>query len=573
MNPVPQRIFLVGMPGSGKSAVARLLARELRWNWVDTDDLVGAHDGRPIHQIFREEGEAYFRALEHRALTQACSSPRVVVSTGGGAVLRAQNRRLMAQSGVVVYLAAGIGTLTDRVVHGRRGIDARPLLAQGDPAENLRMLLAQRGPLYARADWTVHTDALESAQVAAAVAQAWRAFGERWHHRPGRVEEFAEGPDYAEQRERDDEVATTVCHAAGSYPIVVGWGIAGELAGRLDALGLRGRCAVVADQRAWELHGAALEEALRAGGRRVLARTVSGGEPEKTIEQVASVWDWLAEARWERHEPLIAVGGGVVTDLVGFAAATYMRGVPLVQVPTTLLGMTDAAIGGKTAVNHPRAKNLVGAFYQPHLVCCDLSFLRTLPERELRAGWAETIKHGLIRDPECLRICEERADGLLRLDPSLVLDVVRRSVAVKARVVSEDEREAAARAVLNFGHTFGHGLEAALDFSGLLHGEAVAVGMVVAARVGLRLGVTPADVASRVERVVRAFGLPARVPPVAEPERLWASMDLDKKKLDGRRRWVLLTDIGATTVRNDVPDDLVREVAAELSTHREAVGP
>jgi 3-dehydroquinate synthase len=255
----------------------------------------------------------------------------------------------------------------------------------------------------------------------------------------------------------------------------------------------------------------------------------------------------------------------MVCDLAGFVAATFVRGLPLVHVPTSLLAMVDAAVGGKVAVDHPQAKNLIGAFYQPRLVLADVSVLQTLPPRELTSGWAEVIKHALILDEDLLRLLETDAAAACRLDPTVAERVIARSVALKAAVVSEDEREETGRRmVLNYGHTIGHGLEAAAGYAGLLHGEAVAVGMSGAARIAVRLGILAPEVAERQDALLARFGLPLRAPGV-DARMALAAMALDKKAEGGALRWVLLEDIGRTVIRRDVPASLVEQVVAELT--------
>jgi 3-dehydroquinate synthase len=255
----------------------------------------------------------------------------------------------------------------------------------------------------------------------------------------------------------------------------------------------------------------------------------------------------------------------MVCDLAGFVAATFARGLPLVHVPTSLLAMVDAAVGGKVAVDHPQAKNLIGAFYQPRLVLADVSVLQTLPPRELTAGWAEVIKHALILDEELLSLLEDNAEAALRLDPEVAERVIARSVALKAAVVSADEREETGRrTILNYGHTIGHGLETAADYAGLLHGEAVAVGMSGAARIAVRLGILAPDVAQRQDALLARFGLPLCALGV-DAQKALAAVALDKKAQGGAVRWVLLEGIGRTVIRRDVPPSLVEEVLAELT--------
>jgi 3-dehydroquinate synthase len=254
----------------------------------------------------------------------------------------------------------------------------------------------------------------------------------------------------------------------------------------------------------------------------------------------------------------------MIGDLAGFVAATFLRGLPLVHVPTSLLAMVDASIGGKVAVDLPQGKNLVGAFYQPRLVVTDAAALKTLPPRELTAGWAEVTKHALIQDADLLALLEEAAPALTGLEPEITTEVVRRSVAIKAQVVSEDERETTGRrTILNYGHTVGHALEAAADYTGLLHGEAVAIGMTAAAQIGRRMEVTPPALVERQKALLERFGLPVKAPALSL-DRVLDAIALDKKVSGKAVRWVLLADVGLPVLRQDVPEPLVRQVVAEL---------
>jgi 3-dehydroquinate synthase len=328
--------------------------------------------------------------------------------------------------------------------------------------------------------------------------------------------------------------------------------------------GLAGRAYLISDDMVHARWGAPAEEALRAAGLRVASRVVPAGETSKSLETAAAIYDWLVSQRAERGEAIVALGGGMVCDLAGFVAATFARGLPLVHIPTSLLAMVDAAIGGKVAVNHREAKNLIGAFYQPRLVLADVSTLRSLPPRELTSGWAEVIKHALIMDEGLLRLLEENADAIMNLEPPVATEVISRSIALKAAVVSEDEREETGRrTILNYGHTIGHGLEAAAEYAGMLHGEAVAVGMAGAARIACRLGLLPPEVAERQDALIARFGLPLRASGM-DRAKVLAAMALDKKIKRGAIRWVLLEGIGRPVIRRDVPPALVEEVLGEL---------
>src|SRR5438309_4240378 len=289
---------------------------------------------------------------------------------------------------------------------------------------------------------------------------------------------------------------------ARSYPVVIGAGVLAEVGPRLAAAGYRGRCALVTSERVGTLYREPVVASLAEAGFSPVAVEIPDGEQHKNLAWLAVLYDRLLDAGIERRSPLIALGGGVVGDLAGFAAATLLRGLPLVQVPTTLLGQVDAAIGGKTGINHALGKNLIGAFHQPRLVVVDVATLRSLPRREFVAGLAEVVKYAVIRDAELFAALEAQLDGLLGLDESVLVPVVASCCEHKAAVVAADEREESGeRAVLNFGHTVGHALEVLTEYRRLLHGEAVAIGMVAAARVSQARGLCAAATVERLERL------------------------------------------------------------------------
>lgn len=551
-----ERIFLTGFSFTGKSTVARLVAQALGWRFVDTDDVVEAVAGKPVARIFGEDGEARFRDLELRAVADAAREPRVVVATGGGAPLADDNRRVMA-TGLVVCLEARPETILRRMREAGDADSERPLLAAADPLDRIVALQRERAPFYALADATVRTDVLTPSEVASAVLEAWRTLGPRIEPDPGRL--FPADP------QAFAGAACVVRAASGAYPVFVGPGALARLGERMRALGLGGRAFVVSDETVLSFHGEAALAALRHAGYEADAFAFPAGEASKRLDTVETVYDWLVSRRAERGDVIVALGGGVVGDLAGFVAATFLRGMPLVQVPTTLLAMVDASIGGKVAVDHHEGKNLVGAFYQPRLVVEDVSLLATLPGRSLREGYAEVIKHGFIRDPALLDELDRHAPALLAAEPERTADVVTRNVRIKADVVSRDERDTGLRAILNYGHTVGHAIETATGYSRVLHGEAVAVGMMAAAEIGERMGLTPPAVRARQRALLERFGLPVRLSAV-NVDAVLTAIALDKKIVEKRVRWVLLREIGEPTLRSDVPPALVRDVVAPLLT-------
>lgn len=351
--------------------------------------------------------------------------------------------------------------------------------------------------------------------------------------------------------------------ATGEYDVLVGQGLLEEAGSLFSEAGLKGTVRIVADEQVYGLYAQTLEESLGRAGFRVDSLKVPSGESSKSLQMASRIYDWLIEGRTERRDVVVALGGGVVGDLAGFVAATFLRGLRFVQVPTSLLAQVDSSVGGKVAVNHPLGKNLIGSFYPPALVVADTSTLASLPPRELSAAFAEIAKMGIILDRSLFERLEAEADLLLRLDRQSVTQVIARTVELKTQVVQQDERESGLRAILNYGHSYGHAVEVVTDYKLYRHGEAVAIGMVGAGMLARRLGMIDDDTVARQNRMLERFGAPIRCPRLPV-DRMLEAMTHDKKATRGRLKWVLLEGIGKVTVRQDVPEDLVRHVLEEL---------
>ena len=344
-----------------------------------------------------------------------------------------------------------------------------------------------------------------------------------------------------------------------SYPIRIGSGLLADLGVQCARLKLGRRCAVISDATVARRYRKPALASLKAAGFEPIFISQPAGEQAKTLKNVQACYDQLAKHRLERGSFVIALGGGVVGDLGGFVAATYLRGIDFVQVPTTLLAQVDSSVGGKVGVNLPAGKNLVGAFYQPKLVLCDLDTLGTLPAREFRAGLAEVIKYGIIYDANLFRRLERDLPKLLAQDPATLSTVIARCCQIKAEVVGQDEKEAGLRAILNFGHTIGHGLEAISQYGKYLHGEAISIGQVAAAKISSELTGLPAADVDRIAAIFAATGLPTEVKLNAtQTKRLFAAMKLDKKVSGGEIKFVLAESIGRVKIGQSVPDAAVR---------------
>jgi 3-dehydroquinate synthase len=342
-----------------------------------------------------------------------------------------------------------------------------------------------------------------------------------------------------------------------SYPIHIGEGIL-SLAGEfLQQAGLRGKVAVVTNPTVAQLYLDPLHEVLTRSGFEVTPILLAEGEEHKDLKSLSVIYDRLAGDRFERKSSILALGGGVVGDLAGFAAATYLRGIPYVQVPTTLLAQVDSSVGGKTGVNHHDGKNLIGAFYQPKLVLIDVSVLRTLPRRELVAGLAEVIKYGIINDPALFGLLEKEMQKIIGLDRELLARIIATSCTIKARVVEKDEREDDYRAVLNFGHTVGHALEAVTGYTRFLHGEAVGVGMVKAAAISMQQGICDEKDFARVRKLVEKACLPVDIPSDVRMQDLVQCMEVDKKSGGGKIKFVMCAGIGKTRFQWVTPEEIL----------------
>lgn len=632
-------LLLVGLPGAGKTTVARLLAAALGVQATDTDAEIRRRARMTIPQIFAREGEESFRDRETRALRAvlgAQAGAQGVVALGGGAVLREENRALLAGR-TVIHLSASPSTAAAHVgdgagrpvvnpaadsdaVRAGAGPGAAADGAAGAAAVLARMeaLHAQRGPLYAQVSTlTVPTDGLTPEQVAALVlvalgaqapdtARALSAVARRntapasaaaadaadaasttapasaarggavpAGARPGPAARAGTGPDPSaagggravpvppSRPLEPDPSGVLRLGVAGArpYDVVVGHDLSDEIVrGVVGAAGGGAGGVALIHADALADRAGAVRAALTGAGLRVGLVEVPGGEAAKTAAVLESVWGRLGELRLGRDGAVVGLGGGATTDLAGFAAATWLRGVPVVQVPTTLLAMVDAAIGGKTGIDTPAGKNLVGAFHAPAAVVCDLDALAGLPAAELRAGLGEVVKCGFIADPVILdRVLADPAD-LKRWDAPVLAELVARCAAVKAAVVGVDPAEAGAREILNYGHTCAHAIERVTGYA-WRHGEAVAVGCVFAAEVARALGRLDPAVVALHRQALSAAGLPVSFEQGAGRfEELVRAMASDKKVRAGRIRMVLLDDV-ARPVRGVVPDEAVLRAA------------
>lgn len=505
-------IFLYGPPGSGKSTVGKLLAEALQRPFWDADAAIEAQTGLRIPQLFAQQGEAGFRAQEAATIAHLLTQGEGVLALGGGALLAAAVRQQVEAAGPVVCLHAPPDALLARLA-AEDG--ERPLLA-ANLRDNLTQLLAQRAAHYASFSWQINADRAPETVV------------------------------------YDIQVNLGLFHARGmgdGYDVLVQPGGLAQLGRMLQARDLRGPIALVSDEHVAAHYLEPAMAALQAAGYAVHPVVMPPGEAHKTMQTVAAFWEAFLAARLERSSAVVALGGGVVGDLAGFAAATFLRGLPWVGVPTSLLAMVDSSLGGKTGADLPQGKNLVGAFHPPRLVLADPDALATLPPAELRSGLGEVVKHGIIGDPALFDLCAQGWTAVAQNWPQLV----SRAMAVKLAIIQADPYESGRRAALNLGHTIGHAVELASGFR-LRHGEAVAIGIVSEARLAEQIGLATTGLAAHITAVLHGLGLPTEIPSDLEWTAVIRAVGVDKKRQDGRVKFALPVQIGDVRVGIDIPN-------------------
>lgn len=496
-----RHIFLYGPPGSGKTTVGKLLANSLKLRFIDLDQVVESDVGMSIPHIMKRQDELAFRDLETTTLKKIVNEKGSVIALGGGALLRGENRAIAESNGHVVFLSAELEILLRRL---NTDSTERPLLS-GNLRERLISLLARRKDHYESFPLQLQTDGKSPEQI---VWQVQMMLG-RFH-----------------------------LQAMGEYDAIVQNGGIERLGHILELHGLQNPI-IVTDQNVVNFHAEKAVDSLRRSGFDPKVLTLPAGESHKTLETVNRIWHGFLEAGLDRKSTVIALGGGVIGDLAGFAAATFMRGISWVAVPTSLLAMVDASLGGKTGFDLPEGKNLIGSFHPPKLVLADPALLATLPESEFRAGMAEVVKHGIISDPELFRMCT-RGWSWIKIN---LEEVVKRAMAVKIKVIEGDPYEEGVRAALNLGHTVGHAVELVSGFH-LRHGEAVSIGMVAEAKLAERLTVAGKGLSDAISASLSELGLPIHIPEELPRQDLIRAMKVDKKKSNGIIRFALPVKIG-----------------------------
>lgn len=495
-------IFIYGPPGSGKSSVGRQLASDLELPYYDLDVLVENKVGKTIPEIFQSDGEPAFRFHEKQTLRQIPVDRRAVVALGGGSLLDLENREYVEGLGTVICLRATQTIIQERLQYDQ---NVRPLL-NGNETARLIELLSDRKEHYNSFPLRIDINStVEEISWQVMVILGW--FYITGMGRGYRV-----------------EISPDQIHRLGY---------------RMRELDLNGPVVIVSDTNVAPLYAENLIQSLADSGYTAYLYQVPAGELSKNISTVIDLWKFFLRHSLERNSTVVALGGGVVGDIAGFAAATFLRGINWVFVPTTVLAMVDASLGGKTGVDLPEGKNLIGAFYPPRFVLADHRVLATLPLREINSGMAEVVKHGIIADPILFRLCRLGWDT----QTDVQVELIRRAIAVKVKVILADPYEVGQRALLNLGHTLGHGIERASNYK-IRHGEAVSIGMVAAARYSEKVGLAESGLADEIAQVLSNFSLRTYLPQDFERENILEAMKLDKKRKSGSVEVVLPVRIG-----------------------------
>jgi 3-dehydroquinate synthase len=511
-----KNLILTGFMGVGKSTIGRQLARNLSMNFIDMDQVLELRIAKTIPAFFAEQGESAFRQLETALCEEFATLENTIIATGGGTFIDPHNQAIFLANPLnhILVLHASLDTIRSRITLAEQ--NQRPLFD-----DNLEQRFNQRQPIYAALPYHIHTDHKSVAQICAEIQSLFN-FTQLTIHTP-----------------------------SNQYPIYIGNHIINHLSQWLVQAGFSPdtKLCLITDSTVNDLHAQSVITPLTQAGYQVTSLVMPTGEQHKTIQTVLSLIDQMIAHQFDRHTLLIALGGGIVTDLAGFTAATFMRGIPHIQIPTSLLAMVDASIGGKTGVNLPQGKNLLGAFKQPEAVLMDVDFLQTLPEVERVNGLAEAIKHGIIASPSLFNFFEENAGDwpTLLANPDWIVDTIQ----VKKQIVEQDPYEKNIRAYLNLGHTAGHAIEKQSHFD-LKHGQAVAIGILIAAQLSLITNFLSLKEYNRIQSLLQAWGLPITAD--LDPQIVYQTCQVDKKKQGATLRWVLPQAIGKVQISQDISD-------------------
>ncbi len=542
-------LYIIGFSGTGKSAASKLAAEALGWKLFDMDQIIEEEIGKPISQIFEQNGEEWFRDKESELLLKLSKENNCIISTGGGLPVRGSNFDIMNNSGYVLTLDASIDIIVKRLKNknseGENEKSLRPKLIQSSLSE-ITQFKSERSDIYAKSDFTINTNKLSVEEVANNIVYQAEKYVDQLNSL--HFEQF-------------DSFCTNVLSKNNQYGVFVGLDIYKYLPEVMNKIINKQKVYLLSDDGS-KPYMRKIQQVFELAGKSTTTFVIPQGETSKSLSISSKIYEWLSYEHADRGDVLIGVGGGVVGDITGFVASTYMRGIKFVLVPTTLLSMSDSSIGGKTAVDVNKIKNLVGSFYNPSLVYSDLISLKTLPERQINSGWAELIKHGFIKDRDLLDQMIQIQDYKKINDN--VSSIIKKSIQIKGEIVTVDENEKyGSRIMLNYGHTLGHAIESSTNLEQYTHGEAVSIGMSFAAKLSNHLNMLSDDDLKLHNDILKKFDLPVS-PDNIDWEKCFELIKNDKKVKNGKINWILLESLGKAVVRDNIEKDTIFRIFGEM---------
>ena len=542
-------LYIIGFSGTGKSAASKLAAAALGWKLFDMDQIIEEEIGKPISQIFEQNGEEWFRDKESELLLKLSKENNCIISTGGGLPVKGSNFDIMNNSGYVLTLDASIDIIVKRLKNknseGENEKSLRPKLIQSSLSE-ITQFKSERSDIYAKSDFTINTNKLSVEEVANNIVYQAEKYVDQLNSL--HFEQF-------------DSFCTNVLSKNNQYGVFVGLDIYKYLPEVMNKIINKQKVYLLSDDGS-KPYMRKIQQVFEFAGKSTTTFVIPQGETSKSLSISSKIYEWLSYEHADRGDVLIGVGGGVVGDITGFVASTYMRGIKFVLVPTTLLSMSDSSIGGKTAVDVNKIKNLVGSFYNPSLVYSDLISLKTLPERQINSGWAELIKHGFIKDRDLLDQMIQIQDYKKINDN--VSSIIKKSIQIKGEIVTVDENEKyGSRIMLNYGHTLGHAIESSTNLEQYTHGEAVSIGMSFAAKLSNHLNMLSDDDLKLHNDILKKFDLPVS-PDNIDWEKCFELIKNDKKVKNGKINWILLESLGKAVVRDNIDKDTIFRIFGEM---------
>jgi shikimate kinase/3-dehydroquinate synthase len=517
-------LILIGFMGSGKDSVGKEIPKRTTLTFLSMDDYIELKEKRTINKIFEESGEDYFRKTEKKIIAEIKDIKNVVIATGGGVVKDEKNRNILSKIGKVGYLYTSLTAVKNRLQKDK----TRPLIKNRDNIIKIYNERMKRG-IYEFADKKIDTSSITPEQVAKKI-----------------IKEFK----IKTERKKSPIKTLKVKTESRVYPIYIGYDLFAGNKSLIDLKPESDKIAIISNPLVAALYVDAIEKALIKKGVKPWICIIPDGEKYKTLDTVRSVYNFMLKENFDRSAAILALGGGVIGDLAAFAASTYKRGVSLIHIPTTLIAQVDSSIGGKTGVDHPLGKNMIGTFYQPDMVLIDIKKLLTLPEKEFRNGLAEVIKYGIANDATLFDILEKKQEKILNRDIDILKEIITKCVRIKKKIVEKDEKEEKGiREVLNYGHTIGHIIEALTGYSKYSHGQAVAMGMVKEAELARRESILSKNDFSRIKNLIDNYDLPTSIPKNIKNNDMKNYVAQDKKVRKGKIRLPVPTGIGKIMMR------------------------